>query len=240
MTCDRASYILNKLFNLYDSIPEVYCFIRRWSKHLFQFFFWRAYIYSKITWTYQIPEVELSFLFLIGIFSFSHVAVLMIFFLIFFLNYKMVLILSFVTPRLDSWNSVLTGLSDKELPKFNVFRTLLLALSHVFSFSAHYSNLTRTQLAPDQMTYRVNKISSMSKLFMAFPLSRIWCSPQIPFRPLCSAGQSLLTQTTFSNKILWSKSLQLHCNFVWSDLPLHIRQANSQIFKGLLKTHLLN
>ena len=236
MTCDRASYILNKLFNLYDSIPEVYCFIRRWSKHLFQFFFWRAYIYSKITWTYQIPEVELSFLFLIGIFSFSHVAVLMIF----FLNYKMVLILSFVTPRLDSWNSVLTGLSDKELPKFNVFRTLLLALSHVFSFSAHYSNLTRTQLAPDQMTYRVNKISSMSKLFMAFPLSRIWCSPQIPFRPLCSAGQSLLTQTTFSNKILWSKSLQLHCNFVWSDLPLHIRQANSQIFKGLLKTHLLN
>ncbi len=61
----------------------------------------------------------------------------------------------------------------------------------------------------------------------------------IPVRPLRSAGQSLLTPTTFSTKFYGQRAFNFMANSLWNDLPVHIRQADSLlIFKALLKTHL--
>ena len=154
------------------------------------------------------------------------------------------LVHAFVTTRLDSCNSLLYGLPDKDLAKIQRVQNTAARLVSCLPRSHHITILPVLM----QLHWLPVKFRTVYKILLLTFKAQTCQSPAYlselvhhysPTRTLRSSQQSLLSATRASSIFYGHRSFSYAAPFLWNSLPVHIRQANTlQCFKSLLKTHL--
>ena len=152
------------------------------------------------------------------------------------------LVHAFVTTRLDSCNSLLYGLPDKDLAKIQRVQNTAARLVSCLPRSHHITPVLM------QLHWLPVKFRTVYKILLLTFKAQTCQSPAYlselvhhysPTRTLRSSQQSLLSATRASSIFYGHRSFSYAAPFLWNSLPVHIRQANTlQCFKSLLKTHL--
>ena len=152
------------------------------------------------------------------------------------------LIHAFVTSRLDNCNSLLFGLSTKMTSKLQRIQNTAARLVSCVPRSSHITPVLRKlHWLPitSRITYKILLLAFKSYHGLAPSYLSELLPRYQPVRVLRSASQSLLSQSHATYKQYGQRSFSYAASFLWNNLPLQIRNANSvNTFKVMLKTHL--
>ncbi|XP_072046906.1 uncharacterized protein [Amphiura filiformis] len=152
------------------------------------------------------------------------------------------LVHAFVTSKLDTCNSLLYGLPDREIAKVqkvqNVAARLVLRISRHEHITPALEELhwlpIKQRVAYKIMLVTYKALHGMSPVFIS-DIIHVY----VPTRSLRSSAGCRLKVIKSSTKFYGDRSFAFAASKLWNDLPSEIRQATTLgIFQSRLKTHL--
>ena len=152
------------------------------------------------------------------------------------------LVHAFVTSRLDSCNSLLYGLSDRDIRKVQMVQNTAARLVLCVSRREHITpSLEKLHWLPVQkraifkillLTYKA--LNGMAPEFIS-DLVQVY----VPTRVLRSSSEHRLLLPSSATKFYGDRSFAFASPYLWNRLPTRIRRASSlNMFKSQVKTHL--
>ena len=152
------------------------------------------------------------------------------------------LVHAFVTSRLDSCNSLLFGLPEREMMKVqrvqNTAARLVLRIRRQDHITPALEDLHWLPVC-QRVVYKIllltyKSLHDSAPVFVCDIIHRY-----VPSRSLRSASESRLVLPNSSLKSYGDRSFAYAAPFLWNNLPIRIRKASSlATFKSQLKTHL--
>ena len=148
-----------------------------------------------------------------------------------------------ITSRIDSGNSLLTGVTDHSLRKLQLTQN---AAARILTKTRKFDHITpilkdlHWLLARERINFKLllltwKAINGLAPSYISNLL--------VPYKPVCalrSSDKHLLTVPRTSST-LGDRAFSVAASTLWNSLPLDIRCCDSlQSFKTLLKTHLYN
>ena len=153
------------------------------------------------------------------------------------------LVHALVTSRLESCNSLLYGLPDKDLAKLQRIQNIAARLICRIPPSHHITSILQNlHWLPVniRIAYKINLLTYKSKAGLSPTYLSDLLHDYVPSRTLRSSSQSLLQLPhRIPSKSYGQRSFFYAAPSLLNNLPQQIRTAdNVNIFKSLLKTHL--
>ena len=155
------------------------------------------------------------------------------------------LVHALVSSRLDSCNSLLYGLPDKDLAKLQRIQNIAARLICRVPPSHHITPILQNlHWLPvnTRIAYKINLLTYKSKAGLSPTYLSDLLYEYVPSRTLRSSSQSLLQlPRRIPSKSYGQRSFSYAAPSLWNNLPQQVRTANNvNIFKSRLKTHLFN
>ena len=152
------------------------------------------------------------------------------------------LVHAFVTSRLDSCNSLLFGLSEREISKIQRVQNIAARLVARTPRRAHITPVLhklhwqpiRQRLAYKILLFVFKALNGLSPNYI-IDMIQVY----IPSRALRSASTNRLKQVMPSTKTFGARSFLYAAAHLWNDIPVTLRHSITlNVFKSKLKTYL--
>ena len=153
------------------------------------------------------------------------------------------LVCSFVTPRLDYCNSILTALPSNQLDKIQQIQNNAARLVTKTSRRAHITPILKElHWLPirARIIYKICSIVFQCLNNPAYPsYLKDLLAPYKPSRVLRSSDKNLLVNPKFYSKTYGERSFSIQAPKLWNELPDSLKSSKSTAaFRSNLKTHL--